>query len=390
MSPLLLDLILGAFIVLALIRGYQRGLVVSLLGFIGFLAGGVAGLVFAPQFIDGFGPAIRLMVLIAVVLTCANLAQALTMAIANAIRQRLLWKPIRVVDSVFGSAFTLIGTVLLVWAMAAILRVAPFPSLTNAVAGSKVVAVLDQRVPDLARNAVAQARRAVEGSNFPQVFAALGPEPYLDATPPNQDVLNSKGVREAFPSVAKINGTALTCRRALEGSGFVVAPKYVMTNAHVVAGVDQLSVQLSSKRFDGEVVYFDPKKDVAIIYVPASNARSLTLDFSGDSGTSAVVAGFPGNGPFNALAARIRGEITAIGDDIYGRSRVSREVFAITAAVRPGNSGGPLLSTSGDVLGMVFARSTTDSQTGYALTADEIQKAIKGLGTQAVSTGTCD
>lgn len=390
MSPLLLDLLLLAFILLAFIRGYQRGLVVSLLGFVGFLAGGVAGLVIGPQFIDGLGPVLRLVSLIAIVLTCANLAQALTMAIANGIRNRLLWRPLRMVDSIFGMAFTVVGTVLLVWAMAAILRVSPFPSVTNAVAQSKVVRVLDARVPDLARNAVAQARRVVEGSNFPQVFAALGPEPYLDATPPDVAVLNSEAVKKAYPSVAKINGLAPSCRRALEGSGFVVAPKYVMTNAHVVAGVERVTVQLAGKPFRGEVVYFDPKKDIAIIYTPGTDARVLQLDLEGQSGVSAVVAGYPGNGPFNVLAARIRGQITAIGDDIYGKSRVNREVFAITAEVRPGNSGGPLLSKTGDVLGMVFARSTTDGQTGYALTAEELKRAVARVSTTAVSTGACD
>lgn len=390
MSPVLLDLILIGFIVLALIRGYQRGLIVSLLGFVGFLAGGVAGLVVGPQFIDGLGPVLRLVSLIAIVLTCANLAQALTMAIANAIRSRLLWRPLRFIDSLFGTAFTVIGTVLLVWALAAVLRVSPFTSVTNAVAQSKVVAVLDARVPDLARNAVAQARRVVEGSNFPQVFAALGPEPYLDATPPDEKVVNSQSVRQAFASVAKINGAAVSCRRLVEGSGFVVAPKYVMTNAHVVAGVERPSIQLNDQRFSGRVVYFDPKKDIAILYVPSATSNALDLDFSGESGTSAVVAGFPGNGPFNARAARIRGEITALGDDIYGKSRVTRQVFAITSSVRPGNSGGPLLSTSGEVLGMVFARSTIDNDTGYVLTANELKRAMAGISTQAVSTGPCD
>lgn len=391
MNSTLLDLLLLATIVLALVRGYQRGLVVSLLGFLGFVGGGVAALIYVPGLIDQLAAGPRLLVLVISVVTAANLVQAVTVAVANALRKRLLWKPLRIVDSFLGTAFTVVGTLLMLWGLAAVFRVAPFPSLSTAVAESKVIAVLDARVPDVARGAVAQARRVIEGSNFPQVFAALGPEPYLDSTPPDSGVVTSPAVMSAFKSVVKINGEAPSCRRFVEGSGFLI-DGYVMTNAHVIAGVTRPSVLIGQERVMARVVYFDPKKDIALLYSENFPARELKISDLGRAGDSAVVAGYPGNGPFSAIAARIRGRITALGDDIYGRTRVSREVFAITASVRPGNSGGPLLSDDGRVLGMVFARSTTNSDTGYALTSEEIQVALTKASGQksAVSSGACD
>lgn len=391
MNSTLLDLVLIAFILLALVRGYQRGFVVSLLGFVGFVVGGVAALAYAPRFITDLNPGTRLLVLIFVVLLGANLLQALTVFIANAIRKRLLWKPLRVVDSLLGMTFTVVGTILMLWGLAAVLRVAPFASLSTAVADSRVISVLDARVPDIARQSVAEARKVIEGSNFPQVFAALGPEPYLDSTPPDSTVTSSPAVKAAFESVVKINGSAPSCRRLVEGSGFVI-DGYVMTNAHVVAGVNEPSVLIQGRRLPGTVVYFDPKKDIALLHLDRMPARELQLATGGEAGDSAVVAGYPGNGPFSAIAARIRGQITALGEDIYGRTRVSREVYAITASVRPGNSGGPLISNDGRVLGMVFARSVTDQETGYALTAEELRAALAKVAgsTTGVAVGGCD
>lgn len=392
MNSLIVDALLAALFLLALMRGYQRGLVVSLLGLVGFLAGAIIGLVVGPGLVDSLGPVLRLVALLSLLLTLATLGQALTMAIARAVRNRLLWRPLRVLDSTVGAAFTIIGAVLLVWASAAVLRVSPYPSVTTAVAGSRVITTIDAVVPDLARTVMAQARQVVDEGQFPNVFAALGPEPFFDASPPDADVVATPGVASASSSVTRVTGIARSCQRQVEGSGFVIGRGLVMTNAHVVAGVSLPRVLANGDRIEhvGEVIFFDPKKDIAIIYVPRLEAAALKI-VTGERGGDAVVAGYPQNGPFTMGAARIKGEITAIGWDIYSKERVRREVLAISAVVRPGNSGGPLISAEGNVVGMVFARSTTDGQTGYALNDDEIQRAIEELGAERteVSTGRC-
>lgn len=392
MNSLMVDLVLIALFTLALVRGYQRGLVVSLLGLLGFVGGAIVGLLVGPTLVAGFGPLARIVALLALLLTAATLGQSLTMALARAIRNRLLWRPLRILDSSVGAAFTIAGAILLIWATAAVLRVSPYPSVTTAVAGSRVVTSIDAVVPDLARAVMAQARQVVDEGDFPNVFSALGPEPFFDSSPPDQQVVTTEGIRSASSSVARITGIARACNRGVEGSGFIVGDGLVMTNAHVVAGVTSPRVLIHGDRIEhvGEVVFFDPEKDIAIVHVPRVDGPVLGIERA-DRGSDAVVAGYPENGPFTLVAARVKGEITAIGWDIYGKERVRREVFAIAAPVRPGNSGGPLLSSDGRVLGMVFARSTTDDQTGYALADSEIRRALDLLGNDRskVATGKC-
>lgn len=393
MNSLVVDLVLIAFVALALVRGYQRGLIVSLLGLVGFLGGAIVGLAVGPDFVASLSPFPRLIALLVILLTLASLGQAITIAIARALRDRMLWRPLRVLDSTVGAAFTVIGTVLLLWVTAAVLRVSPFPSITNAVADSRVVAAVDTVVPDLARAAMSQARQVVNDGNFPNVFSALGPEPYFDADPPNQEVLSTPGIKRSSGSVARITGIAQACRKAVEGSGFVIADGMVMTNAHVVAGLDNPRVRINGSSNDGagRVIYFDPEKDLAIIALKGITAPALKVTADVVRGDDSVVAGYPENGPFTLTAARIKGQITAIGWDIYGKQRVRRDVYAIASEVRPGNSGGPLMTADGRLIGVVFARSSTDSQTGYALTYKEINAALNGLGNNRseVSTGGC-
>jgi S1-C subfamily serine protease len=190
-----------------------------------------------------------------------------------------------------------------------------------------------------------------------------------------------------------VTGAADDCDRTLDGSGFVVAPQHVLTNAHVVAGVDDPRVRVNGTdtRLAARVVVYDPDRDLAVLYVPDLNAQPLQLDDSGGRGDQAVVAGFPGGGPFRLVAARVRDEIRARGPDIYARTEVTREVFSLYADVEPGNSGGPLLSLRGEVYGVVFAKSLDDPDTGYALTVDEAGPVIRAgrNATRGVDTDTC-
>jgi S1-C subfamily serine protease len=164
-----------------------------------------------------------------------------------------------------------------------------------------------------------------------------------------------------------------------------------MTNAHVVAGVSSPRVEIDGHSYDATVVLFDPKVDIAVLYVPKLTAKPLVLDQGGRADASAVVLGYPENGPFDAEPARIRSEERLRGPDVYGDSTVTRRAFSIWASVRPGNSGGPLLSPKGTVYGVVFAASVEDNRTGYVLTAGQVSPdADAGArATGEVSTGSC-
>jgi S1-C subfamily serine protease len=218
-------------------------------------------------------------------------------------------------------------------------------------------------------------------------------------------VLAGPAVRAARRSIVKVTGVAPSCARSVEGTGFVYAPQRVMTNAHVVAGVRAPTVDLggsgatgsgngsgNGSRLPARVVRYDPRRDVAVLYVPRLRRPPLRFTGPAASGAAAVVAGFPDNGPFTAVAARIRAIQQARGPDIYQRAQVTREVYAVRAPVRPGNSGGPLLAPDGRVYGVVFAAAADDPDTGYALTAAEVAAdAAAGRGaTEPVSSQGCD
>jgi S1-C subfamily serine protease len=181
------------------------------------------------------------------------------------------------------------------------------------------------------------------------------------------------------------------CGRGVEGTGFVYSPGRIMTNAHVVAGVDNPHVLVGDQEVPAQVVYYNPDLDVAVLSVPGLNRPFLRFDKSGEARDDAAVLGYPNDGPYNVQAARIRGEQRLRSPDIYGNGTVVREVFSLRSLVRPGNSGGPLLSDDGDVYGVIFAASVTDRDTGYALTADQVaQSAAAGItSNREVDTGGC-
>ena len=158
----------------------------------------------------------------------------------------------------------------------------------------------------------------------------------------------------------------------MEGSGFLYGPGRVMTNAHVVAGVDRPVVLVGEDERPATVVYYNPNIDIAVLAVDGARGPFLRFDRRGRPNQAGAVLGYPQDGPYNVQAARIRGEQRLRSPDIYGNGTVVREVFSLRALVRPGNSGGPLVSSAGKVLGVIFAASVTDGDTGYALTAEQV------------------
>ncbi len=256
-----------------------------------------------------------------------------------------------------------------------------------------MIQAVDALVPDSARQLFANFLRLVEQQGFPQVFAGLGGDTIVPTRPPDPALASSAIVAKVKPSILKVTGNAPSCQKAIEGSSFVYSPQHVMTNAHVVAGVPNPSVEVNGRQLAATTVLFDPKRDVAVLYVPGLQAAALPFDSkTAGSGDPAIVIGYPENGPFTPVAARIRDRINARGVDIYSQSTVTREIYGVRSQVLPGNSGGPLISPTGQVLGVVFAAATDDSQTGYALTAQEVASDAMAAraATARVSTGGCD
>jgi S1-C subfamily serine protease len=389
-----LDLALLVAAVSFAFSGYRQGFVAGVLGFAGFLVGGVAGLLIAPRLVDSLNPgAGQSLLAVGVVLFLATVGQVTLGWVGALVRARITWRPARMVDAGLGALVSVVAMLVITWFLASSLRPGPLPSLSRQISDSQVVTAVDKVMPDRARTLFSSFRQVLDDNQLPTVFGGLSPETIRSVQPPDSGITSTAAVRRAGRSVVKITGSADGCSRELDGSGFAFAPQHVLTNAHVVAGVDRPQVQVggTGPRLDARVVVFDPRRDLAVLYVPGLSAPALDLDDSARRGDQAVVAGFPGGGVYRLSAARLRDTLNARGPDIYHRSQTTREVFSLYADVQPGNSGGPLLSLHGDVYGVIFAKSLDDPRTGYALTVDEARPVVRAgrSATAAVDTDTC-
>lgn len=374
--------------------GYRQGFVVGVLAFAGFLAGGVVGLVLAPAVVSRLDPgAFQSLAAIAVVLLAATVGQVALAWVGALVRNRITWHPARLLDATLGALVAVCAMLIVAWFLASSLRPGPVAGLSRQISDSRVIRAIDSVMPDQSRTLFSSFRRVLDDNGLPTVFGGLSPESIRPVDPPQPDVARRPAVRKASASIVEIEGTAGSCSRRLDGSGFVFSGQHVLTNAHVVAGVDRPSVRVGGvgRRYPARVVVYDPGRDLAVLFVPSLRAAPLDFDASGERGDPAVVAGFPQGGPFRLAPARIRDTIEARGPDIYHRTQVTREVFSLFADVEPGNSGGPLLTRDGEVYGVVFAKSLDDRNTGYALTADEVAPVVRSGRTRTgqTSTGSC-
>lgn len=390
----LLDVLLIAGALAFGITGYRQGFVAGALSFLGFLGGGLLGLNLVPRLLGNTDARVGIaLVAIGLVLALASVGQLLAGLVGGWIRARVTRESAQVVDATGGAFLSIVSMLLVAWFIGSAAATSSMPSLARLFRDSSILRGVDRVMPRSAEALYQSFGRVLDANGFPSVFGPFTPERISPVAPPDPAVVNSIAVRRAGPSVVKIVGTALSCSREIEGTGFVYADQRVMTNAHVVAGVQEPLViaRDGSRRYGARVVLFDPRRDLAVLFVPGLPLRPLEFDESGDPRDDAVVAGYPNNGPFVAGAARIRDELIAQGPNIYDRGRVSREVFSLFTKVEPGNSGGPLLSPAGDVYGVIFAKSLDDPNTGYAVTAEEAASdaAAGRTATGAVSTGPC-
>jgi S1-C subfamily serine protease len=392
----LLDLILIALAAAFAVAGYRQGFIVGILSFAGFLGGAAVGASFAPKLARSLvqGSAQQALVAIVAVFVAAMIGQLLASAIGAAVRSRVHWRPATLIDSVAGAAVSVISVLLIAWLIGSAVVNAPFAVVTTQVQRSAVLHTVDGVMPSAARTMFSDFRSLLASGPYVQVFGALGAEPALTVAPPNRAVLTSAGLVHSRNSIVKIMGIAPTCQRRIEGSGFVISPHHVLTNAHVVAGVTQNQTVTTRRgqKFPATVVLFDPERDLAVLYVPGLNARTLSFAGPANLGDEAIVAGYPRDDPFTVVPARIGDDQLAQAPDIYQSKEVTRQIYSIRADVEPGNSGGPLLAPSGQVDGVVFAAAVGVKDTGYALTASEVEGDARAAAAAVhpVSTQSCD
>jgi S1-C subfamily serine protease len=393
----LLDLILIVLAAAFAVAGYRQGFIVGMLSCIGFLAGAAIGATFSPalaRFVV-HGLAQQALVAIIVVFITAMIGQLVASLVGAAARSRVTWRPAAMVDSLGGAAVSVVSVLLIAWFIGSAVVNAPFPAVAKQVRSSEVLRGVGQFMPPAALSMFSDFRHLLDKSPYTQVFGALGVDGALNVPQANPAVLSKPAVRRDRNSIVKVRGVAGSCNKRLEGSGFVISPHHVLTDAHVVAGVDQdLSiVGAGGGKLPATVVLFDPEVDVAVLYVPRLTAPPLRFDTALVSkGSNAIVAGYPLNGQFSAVPARVGDEAPTVKSlDIYQTKTVYRSLYAVRATVQPGNSGGPLLAPSGLVYGVIFAAATNVQDTGYALTAGQVQHdaSAGASSTRAVSTQSC-
>ena len=391
------DIVVLTAIVLFAWSGWRNGFVSGLLSFIGFLGGGLIGVFLAPLVLGQWRieGTLGLAITAALVIGCAIAGQIATSIIGRKLHDRITWEPARIVDNIGGAALNVLAIAVIGWILAATATALPGSTVSSQVRSSSVLSTLDTVVPSQARDMVTNLRNLVDTSGLPQLFDGFGVLPPAPVEAPTAAVVKNKAVQRSLNSVVRIQGSAPSCGSGFTGSGFVIAQGRVLTNAHVVAGVRSPRVEVpDTGSFRATTVYFDPRVDVAVLEVPGLRAPALTMSGPVGRGADTVIAGYPGGGPMTATAARVRGTIggdVARGTDIYGKPGVQREVYALRGVARPGNSGGPLLTSDGQVAGVVYAQAVADPQMAFALTAAQVSDAISAgrNATREVSTGGC-
>jgi S1-C subfamily serine protease len=389
-----LDIAVLSVAFIAAISGWRSGALGSVLSFAGVLLGAMAGMLLAPHIVSHISaPRAKLFTALFLILALVVVGEVAGVVLGRAVRSAIRSRTIRSIDSVIGVGVQLIVVLTTAWLLATPLTQSKDqPELASAVRGSRVLASVNEVAPPWLKTVPKRLSALLNTSGLPAVLEPFSRTPVIPVASPDPELAGNPVVAAAAPSVVKVRSLAPSCQKVLEGSGFVISPDRVMTNAHVVAGSNNVTVYASGNPFDATVVSYDPSVDIAILAVPNLLPPPLAFtETEAKTGASVVVLGYPGGGNFTATPARIRELIKLSGPDIYrDPTPVTRAVYTIRANVEQGDSGGPLIDLNGHVLGVVFGAAVDDVDTGFVLTAGEVSGQLARIGdTKPVGTGAC-
>ena len=389
MLPLVIDLIIVLAVVAGLIRGARRGFVFTLGAVVGGVVGAISAFLVVPP-LAALVPEPEWRIVVIFVCIAVFVVGGLSLGELLGFRwRRGVRKNLRGIDRFGGVVAGGIVSLIIVSLVGSILTSLGMPVISPAVASSTVLQTIQRLTPPPVARALGELRGLLITQGIPQISQALGgvaagPPPSIDAGSPE--------LTEAAQSVARVTGLAYACGQSQSGSAFVIAPDRLLTNAHVVAGVSEPVVELPGVGGRaGRIVYFDAQKDIALIAVDGLDVTPLTLGETAPRGAVVAVQGFPFGGPFVSAGAEVADVGPLTVDSIEGSSQALLEAYTLAADVNPGNSGGPVLTLDGAVIGMVFARAQSGADIGYAVTMSELDPVIAGAPgrTDAVATGTC-
>ncbi|GAA3622107.1 colicin V production protein [Lentzea atacamensis] len=375
------DLLVLGLAAIAAVSGARQGMVVALPAFVGVLVGLILGTQIAPLLVSQFENVVTKVVFaVGIVVLLVALGETIGVYIGRTIKARVNASPLRGADNALGAIVQGLVVFVVAWMIALPLTsVVGLPDLTSSLKQSVILGKVDKTMPQAARVLSGDLQKLFDVSGFPQAMDPFNRTPLKEVEPPNSQLADSPVQKRLQSSVLKVRGRAPSCSRALEGTGFVIAPERVMTNAHVVAGTNEVTVEVGRGQFDATVVAYDPKIDIAVLAVP--DLEATPLQFRSDEvqpGEDGIVLGYPLDGPYKASPARVRERIPLLrGPDIYDAQTVTRDVYTVRAEVRSGNSGGPLVDPNGRVMGVVFGAAVDDPETGFVLTAQQVQAMVQ-------------
>ena len=388
----LLDVGIILFLVAAIIRGRELGLVQQAGSTLGFFGGLFAGAFLQRYLADlASSPQSQALLSLFIVMACAFIFLSIGELLGTMLKYRINISGKEILnklDAVFGSAMAAVTLLVAVWLVSSILTGNHSVGLQKQLHGSKIVATLTKHLP-AAPDILAGVGDLINPNGFPKVFVGLEPQQNTNAPLPSvgdmQDALFK--TRE---SIVKISGKG--CGGVVNGSGFIAGDGMVITNAHVVAGVNAPRIIDGNGEHAARVTWFDPDLDLAVLRTTGLKGVPLTMQSAeAADGTPGFVGGYPGGGDFTASLSSVLDTFRARGRNIYNQGSTNREVYSLKADIRPGNSGGPVINKAGEVIGVVFAESTTYEDVGYALTVAQVAPEIAQAKAQttAVSNGTC-
>ncbi|MBU8868896.1 MarP family serine protease [Paenarthrobacter aromaticivorans] len=386
----ILDLALILMLLSYLIYGLRNGFLVTLGGIAGFVVGAIGAFVAVPL-VSGWvsDSGWRLTATVGAAVVLIALGHGLGTMIGRKVRHAVRIKPLHAADRLIGGVVSVVVAALVMSMLAFSVSSLGVPFVSQQLAESRVIRYIDSLTPTPVKTTMAQLRSTVIGDGIPTLIEGFGPATPVEV--PNEST-DTPALNRAAESVLKIAGTAFECGQNQTGSGFVVSPGRVVTNAHVVAGVSQPVVEIpDGGALPGRVVYFDSQRDIAVLAVDGLSSEPLQLSPDLAAGSPAAFAGYPHGGPFQSKPATVQGVSTILVPDIYGSNPSPESVYKLAGDVQPGNSGGPLLTMQGQVAGLIFAKTTTDAALGFALTMEDIQPvAAQAPGLSApVSPGQC-
>lgn len=385
----LLDIILVLVLVGYLIAGLSRGFFRSLASLVGFVLGAVAAFWAGPWISSQVGSELRIPFVLVTVLGLLVLGQILGGIVGNYLARLTEKTGLGVLDRIGGGALNVAVAAIVLALLGSLVGQLGMPQLSQQVAGSSVLRTIEKYTPEPVREAMTETRDAVSGSQgIRQLDSLLFP---VEDAPEPEQTSDSNAVETAGQSVVQVYGTADQCAQNQTGSGFVAASGLVVTNAHVVAGVDQPVLQTRDGRvYQAHAVQYDDASDLAVLYAPDLPEAPLSLSNSVERGQQVSFAGYPLGGPYTVRPATIQGEAFAPVQNVTTGDTLSRSIIQIAGRVEQGNSGGPLLDANGHVVGVIFAKAV-EGEAGYAIPMEQVSNILEAAAgsTAPISTGEC-